>query len=175
MRKYAGFTLIEILVTISLLALVTLIGLPNLRKFNSDQGVENSVSDFVQVIRKAQSNSQSRIKCSGNRTSVNWSVKISDKSHYQLNVTCLNPDNSSTPFPVNTYMLPSNLSFDDSSGNTTITSSITFNNIENTVCLLPPSPTICGTTTNLSLKLKNGTQNITVKINQGGVINVSSN
>ena len=169
LSEVEGFTLIGILVTISLLALVTLIGLPNLRKFNIDQGVENSVSDFVQVIRKAQSNAQSRIKCPDNRTSVNWSVKIQDSSHYQLNVTCLNSDNSSNLILVNTYILPSSLSFDSSTG-----SSVTFNNIENNVCLLPPSATTCGTATNLTISLKNGSQTIRVKINQGGVINVVS-
>lgn len=170
-EKQYGFTLIEILVTISLLALVTVIGLPNLRKFNIDQGSENSISDFVQVIRKAQSNSQSKIKCPDSRTSVSWSITIPSNTQYRLNVTCLNSDNTTTQVLVNTYPLLSGLTF-DSSDNKTINSNVVFNNLDNTVCLLPQGVTVCDNYP-LSLRLKKNGGNITVKINQGGVINVN--
>jgi prepilin-type N-terminal cleavage/methylation domain-containing protein len=82
-----GFTLIEILITIAILALVLGISIPNLRRFNQDQGLAEGVSNIVQVLRQAQSNTMSGIRCSNGKPSSDWSIELMGTS-YSFKALC---------------------------------------------------------------------------------------
>ncbi len=85
-----GFSLIEILVAVSIVAIITVLTVPNLRQFNDDQGYKSAVGEFAQEIRKAQVNSQSRVICDPltNSPSDYWGIRLLNKNRYQLLTHC---------------------------------------------------------------------------------------
>src|SRR5258708_39223511 len=92
-----GFTLIEILVAVSIIGMLAISIIPGFRRFNDDQLLKNATSDLVQQIRKAQINSQSRLLCSDGKPSFSWGVTFnvsSGKSTYQLVSQCQDPQNT---------------------------------------------------------------------------------
>lgn len=93
-----GFTLVEILVAISILALIGAISIPNLRRFNDTQTLQNATNDLARVLREAQSSANSRVSCSQTLVARNWAVRISGNS-YQLEASCYDPG-SAGPSPV---------------------------------------------------------------------------
>lgn len=85
-----GFTLIEILVAISIVSLIAVIGVPNLKRFNEGQQFQNDVSELIRNLRRMQSNSQSSIVCSPNDGSSSWALKFDSQtgSGYSYFPTC---------------------------------------------------------------------------------------
>lgn len=81
--KTAGFTIIEILVAISVLAVVALTTIPAYKKYNETQTLQNASLDLVSTLKTAQTNTQSGIKCTGGNTPNRWAVVLSSGS-YQL-------------------------------------------------------------------------------------------
>lgn len=69
-----GFTLIEILISISILALIAAISLPNIRKFGEDELIKAAASNLTQFLRKAQANAQTGVKCPNGEISQSWVV-----------------------------------------------------------------------------------------------------
>ncbi len=58
-----GFSLVEILIVIGIMAIVTVVAIPNLKRFNEDQVGTNVVFNLLEAARKAQANSQSKVQC----------------------------------------------------------------------------------------------------------------
>lgn len=87
-----GFTLVEILVAITIVSLVSVVAIPNLRNFNNDQELDNAISNLEDTIRRAQSSASSNIGCSNGNQSVGWVVSISN-SNYSLITKCLGSAN----------------------------------------------------------------------------------
>ncbi|EKD90596.1 MAG: hypothetical protein ACD_30C00112G0037 [uncultured bacterium] len=75
-----GFTLIEILVAISIVVIVSAVALPNLRNFSNDQDLDNKISELKNILRKGQSSSNSSALCSNNSASTSFYVSISSSS-----------------------------------------------------------------------------------------------
>lgn len=106
-RRCAGFSLIEILIAVSILALVAVVGIPNLKKLSSDQDVQDATVDIVRITRKVQSYSQSDRRCldsSGNASrSSGWTITIpspNPSGPIQLSTSPSCPDISASPSPV---------------------------------------------------------------------------
>jgi prepilin-type N-terminal cleavage/methylation domain-containing protein len=70
-----GFTLIEILIAITILSLAAVVAIPNIKKFGEDQEVKNISSDIARLVRQAQSSGMSGIKCSNGNPNRYWMVR----------------------------------------------------------------------------------------------------
>lgn len=86
-----GFTLVEILVAIAIISIISVIAIPNFRRFSEETVLKNEVSTLVQVLKKAQSNAQASLNCADGKASRKWSVDLSAAgSHqYSLKSTCI--------------------------------------------------------------------------------------
>ncbi len=104
----SGFTLVEILVAISILAVIGVISIPNLSRFNDNQTLQVVSSDLVRVLRQAQSSANSRIGCVGNFISREWDVTLTTNT-YSLYNSCYVPTNGSALPPTLFYTSPSSI------------------------------------------------------------------
>lgn len=86
-KKSTGFTLIEILITISIVLLITTMAVPNLKRFSQDQELDEAASNLVQVLRLAQSSAYSSVRCSNGQPSSSWTVNFY-LGEYNLVVSC---------------------------------------------------------------------------------------
>lgn len=103
-----GFSLVEILVTISLVAMIAAVSVPNLQKYNSDLGLEHTVSDINQALKVAQSHAQSSIICDNGGVALSWNVEFKPTSYsfhgncsgeykdVRINARAFNTDDSTT-------------------------------------------------------------------------------
>ncbi len=102
-----GFTLIEILVAISIVSLIAVIGVPNLKRFNEGQQFQNDVSELIRNLRRMQSNSQSSIVCSPTVGSSSWTLSFKSESSYSYIPTCsgATPVDSTVPISSSTKII----------------------------------------------------------------------
>ncbi len=125
-KKSTGYTLIEILITITILSLVGIISIPNLRNYSKNQDLKNSASSLKDALSNAQSASISGIKCS-TKPSVQWSIKLNPttilgtQQGYQVRLFCLDPlvDTVSTPEPKAIFVFPSSITMSTTCSPTT--------------------------------------------------------
>ena len=75
-----GFTLVEILVAITIIATISILAIPNLRKFGEDQKLSDTSGDLIRILKEAQSSSMSGITCSG-VPSIGWEVQSNGASY----------------------------------------------------------------------------------------------
>ncbi len=100
-RGRAGFTLIEILIAIGILATVAILAIPNFRSFNNNRQLDDAVADITRLMRQAQSSASSGITCPGttNISHYGWKVRIKkdgDNLNYSLLCTYKNPPPSNS-------------------------------------------------------------------------------
>lgn len=87
-KKDAGLTLLEILITVAMIALVLVIAIPNFRSYNKDQTLDEAVDIVFQTLKQAQSSATSGILCGDSgKPSQDWVVKLNSAT-FELNVTC---------------------------------------------------------------------------------------
>lgn len=93
-RRNAGFTLIELMVTLALAAIIAFVAVPNMRNFVLSSKIKNQTSELVSGINLARSsaikNKAPAIMCVGNATSCsgsNWGTGW---------VAFLDPNNNNT-------------------------------------------------------------------------------
>lgn len=96
-NNYRAFTLVEILIAITLISSLSVLAIPNLRKFNEDQVLADTTNDLVRALKQAQSSSMSGIRCSAG-TSTSWSVEFSSSTFkilcsYNLAGVAATPEN----------------------------------------------------------------------------------
>lgn len=84
----SGLTILELVVVIAIISLLGIVSIPALRSFNNNQQLDNTVLDFKNDLRAAQSKAASSIKCSDNTPSVKWIVHISSATQYQTIPSC---------------------------------------------------------------------------------------
>ncbi len=104
-----GFTLIEILVAITVIGIVSVLVIPNLNKFSKDQDFSSQSGRFLQTLRQAQSNAQSGLQCpSPTKAAISWQFIYSTiNKNYYLVANCSDITNQNQP----TIAL-SNITFD---------------------------------------------------------------
>ncbi len=115
--KYAGFTLIELIVVISVTAVLSIIGIAAFVTYSRTQALTTSVLDIVTMLQVAKSRAQSQVKPDAAPCLDGYRVAIlSSNKTYQMFAVCLPND-----YPVAGYTkkLPSNICFDASATTTT--------------------------------------------------------
>lgn len=177
-----GITLLEILVTIAIIASISVVVIPNLRKLNQSQDLENATADLVQHLRQAQANATAGVPCSADITTTGWWVKLDPVTNsYQLVASChdlYTPPASPSPVPTPYDEVRSTLNLPGGVGITAINNndgSCPSNNLEvsfsgssvNFFCAgaaLSSNPTTITLQDNRSLETKE------IKIDKGGSI-----
>jgi prepilin-type N-terminal cleavage/methylation domain-containing protein len=91
--KGNGFSLIEILVAVAIIAIITAVSIPNLRQTNKDRELYDTAAQLVNTLRTAQSSAASNIKCPSGATSTKWQVDLvlAGTDRYDLVANCQTP------------------------------------------------------------------------------------
>ena len=102
----AGFTLLELLITISIITLLFTIGIASYQNFNRTQIVNQTVKELKENLRLVQSKALSGEKTSacGANTLIGWQINFTDSNTYKIQVLC-----SATPSDVKTIDLTGDL------------------------------------------------------------------
>lgn len=99
-----GFTLVELLVGITILGILGILGFIYNRTFQATQALNEGISQVQDMLRTAQSNATARVKCKGSGGAV-WLVTFAtDKT---LNLKCR--IGSGSPSTERSYILPANV------------------------------------------------------------------
>lgn len=94
-----GFTLVEIIIAITILAIAGVVAVPNLKKYNQNQNIDTAVSDTIQAIKRTQSNATSGMECSvGSFPTSGWSITLANDS-YSISGICVDLVNGTSPTP----------------------------------------------------------------------------
>lgn len=136
-----GFTFIEIVVAISVMAILSTVGLASFVNYSRMQALNTVVYDFSTMLNKAKSRTLSQAIQNGNGENMcgtdaftGYKVLIctgpaplepcinSKGNDYELNIVCAGSINNNSSNPIESKKLPSNISFDTDIGQTTSTS-----------------------------------------------------
>lgn len=81
-----GFTLVELLVVLAIMAIVGVFTLANYRSFGEDRNLKSAVLDIQSLLKQAQTNASTGTSCSGQYNDVRWCVEFAnDKT---INLRC---------------------------------------------------------------------------------------
>ncbi len=86
-RSALGFTLVELLIAVTIIALLSTYALSNYSSFGEDQKLKNAALDIQSLLRQAQANSTSNLKCQ-NAANLGWLVEFTSST--SLNLKCKN-------------------------------------------------------------------------------------
>lgn len=79
-----GYTLVELLVVVAIIAIISTVVFANYRDFSKDQILVKATGQIQSLLRLAQTNASSGLKC-GADTATEWYVKFDpDKNHIRL-------------------------------------------------------------------------------------------
>lgn len=169
-----GFTLVEILVSIVIMAVIGVIFYPNIRRFNTNQQFQNEVSDVKNNLKKAQSMYATGTRCSASKSALAWSLVIlrNGSFGYNLKATCTNGSTTTTESQVIYTTKSTTLqSSSCSSGATPIELKFDKTGFSYTCDNSIATPVYTSGTFNLQLQnSKNTSQSTTISINQIGSI-----
>lgn len=86
-----GFTLVELLVVMAIIALVSVFTFSNYKSFGQDQSLKNAALDIQTQLRAAQTNATTNLQC-GSEYSAIWQVEFTSDAT-TVNLKCsLSPD-----------------------------------------------------------------------------------
>jgi prepilin-type N-terminal cleavage/methylation domain-containing protein len=83
-----GFTLIEILVAITIMSIVAVVSVPSFKQFGKRQELANTSSDLIRVLKQAQESSMANIDSCDAGVHNSWAVKLATQSIYRLVEVC---------------------------------------------------------------------------------------
>lgn len=85
MKFAAGFTLVELMVVIAIMAVIGAYTLSNYRSFGEDQNLKNAVLDIQSQLRAAQTSATANAICNNNQSGATWQlVYNTDKTTVNL-------------------------------------------------------------------------------------------
>lgn len=93
-----GFTLLEIITAMLIIAIMFAAAFPNLRKFNQGQDLDTNTSTLVQAIKLTQSNAMSNISC-GVNPAKDWRIRLY-QNRFQISASCMDLTNGNTLTPI---------------------------------------------------------------------------
>lgn len=115
MKKSAqGFTLIELLVVIAITAIIGVFTLSNYSSFGEDQNLKRGILDIQSLLRTAQTNATTNVKCD-TQFGATWIVEVTNDKK-TVNLKCAGPSPAPTP-TVKTMQLTQNIEIKAVSGN----------------------------------------------------------
>ena len=105
--RYRGFTLIEIIVSVTILLLLSGLFIANYTGFNSSQTVRQAASDVIANLLAVRTMASAGIKPAGCDTLVGYTVKFPDPATYTAQALC---QVGEIP-EITTYTLPTGVKF----------------------------------------------------------------
>lgn len=168
MKKSAqkGFTLIELMVVITITAVIGVFTLSNYRSFGEDQNLKSAVLDIQSQFRAAQTNAQTNVKCDTANGAV-WQIELNRGS---VKLKCQDPIPSPPSVVKKTVTFPTNIVIDSLNGGSSCTvtfpSMMTFGLLSGQVSLGDPN---CASLT-IVLKNTNTTTTKSLTVDQSGRI-----
>ena len=159
-KSGAGFTLIELIVVISVAAAISVVGIAAFVSYNQSQALDTAAADIISMFNLAKSRAASQVKpadCSG-QTLDGYEIRLCgltvpevcknpDGASYELDVRC---NGEVVETPILTGKLPSNVIFDSSlTTSTTYTYSVLTGGFSQTGSSSPPPWTIALTGYNM--------------------------
>lgn len=90
--RHSGFTLVELLVVITIMAIIGTVTLVNYGDFGEDQNLKSAVLDVQSQLRAAQTNATTNLKCNTQSNAV-WQVEYNNAT--TINLKCQEPEASS--------------------------------------------------------------------------------
>ena len=117
MTTERGFTLIELMVVLSVTAVLGTLGIAGFTTYNQVQILQSATSEVVSVLNLAKSRAQSQIKpsnlCSSSGSLEGYKVEILAPKNYTLYLRCNVSESSTKDEPVDeeAKVLPSDLNF----------------------------------------------------------------
>ena len=175
MPKKSGFTLVELLVVISIMALMSMTALINFKNFRSDAAIKVAASDLQSLIRIAQSNATSRINCGSNPGAI-WMIESRDSKTFDLKCYISDPTRAITKKTV-LFANPVELVAISGTGVCTIPFRVKFAPLYGTITFKEANTnedSCFSDSSDLSMTLedtKTHAQKI-INVNKGGVVNV---
>lgn len=172
MTAHRGFSLVEIIVAISIIALLGAIAIPNLRNLSKEQEIDSAALQVLNTLKTAQSSASSRIRCSNDEASDSWTVRLAP-GNYSLIAGCQTSGNQTIFTRV--YAPASTATAAAYSGNSNVCSGSTVDIIfSRSQIYYLCSGSVTPQTGSVNLTLSNSTETLTkvVKIDQGGVIKI---
>lgn len=85
--NHSGFSLVELLVAVAILAVVGAVAVPNLQKFSQTQEMDSTALQVLNTLKTAQSSASSRIQCPNGERTNTWTVRLRS-SDYLLIAGC---------------------------------------------------------------------------------------
>lgn len=82
--RLSGFSLIELLVVVAIIAGLVIFTIPNFKNIRQEQEVGNALVQLQTSLRTAQNNAYSGLKCSSAKDSSFWRISFTSTTSYQL-------------------------------------------------------------------------------------------
>lgn len=174
-RPTSGFTLIEIIVSLTIIILLTALAIPNLSRFNEEQAIRSEADKFISVVRQAQTNAQARIQPDDSSytscpqgTELYWQVSLQSDTSYAMGWVCdaAAPTSTATFHPKLTVNLPSAFRLNSTNCAGYTTKKINFQ----TNAFSSSCPLSGGNLTFTFTNVNNSASTVTVTLNQGGSV-----
>lgn len=88
----SGYTLVELLVVMAIMAIMTVVAFTNLKSFREDTNLNKAITDLKGNLLTAQTNATTNLNC-GNNNTITWVAELSkelseNSSQYILKIYC---------------------------------------------------------------------------------------
>lgn len=169
-----GYTLVELLVVMTIMSLIGLTAFINLGNFREDKLLDSSLTNLQSVIRAAQSNASTGVFCSG-VGGATWSIEFKDSKTINLKCQAASQQDAVN---VSITTLGGDVQIQSISGDSGCNSSFPANSV--TVKFLPVAggvtftdltSTCIGVSKSVTATLSGKAGTRTVSINKGGSVN----
>lgn len=173
-----GFTLIEILVVLAVVAILSVAGYINYRAFSHEQVIDDAVSRVQSMLRTAQANATTSLKCK-QVGSTKWIIAFQDTKTLELR--CVRSDNGQIE-PIKQESLTNNVEIESVSGPscsaTPSNTTVSFDTLSGKISFSDPIQTCIANLNELTVKIKHTLSenplSKTVTVGKGGGINAQN-